>query len=469
MFSASSQTFPVTPPTSANILFAALNVLLRAVDGRVILLRSLPAKFDSQRDDIDLLLSESQRQQLFLAAFAQCTLGEFHCRIQQNSRSKAQLVLSTLDCSTKLMIDLWTIFDQFPLRRRFSIPADRFLNTFTKAANEQIPALHQLAPDIDLCLLIQHLARKRKTVTSSTVQERIALACDRLKSWSPERAEERVPQDLLLSLRNIADRLPRAMLIAPASIELSQFYLQRRLAETPGNRGLRILVPRPRRSWLTDVRKAVLQRRPTLAVIGSDGAGKSSVVAALTEHEPNTKPIVAKKFYRRSLMYQLTSGLMKRLFGTDRDRFDDHAATLITLRALVASWIRICTQSRRHTPILDRSIAGFLIISRKSDLPLLAHGATWIERLIPPTTSVLLTMPYSELTCRKLEMSAPGHTAYQRLLFEQSLRQQPTDVVLVASQETVSATAFAIIELLRGVPQSATACDKESSTRMAAA
>lgn len=469
MLSASRPTFPYTIQPSANNLFAALNVLLRAVDGRVILLRSLATQFDHQHDDIDLLLSESQRQQLLRAAFAQCTDGAFHCRIQQNSSSKAQLVLWTPDCSKKLMIDLWTIFDQFSTHRRFGIPADRFLNTLTKTANEQIPSLHQLAPDIDLCLLIQHLAKKRKTLTSSTVQDRIARACDRLKSWSPEPAAERVPQNLLVSLRSIADRLPCAMLIAPALIELSQIYLQRRLAGLPGNRGLRIFVPRPRRNWLPDLRKAVLQRRPTMAVIGSDGAGKSSVVAALTQIVPDAKPIVAKKLYRRSLIYQLTSGLMKRVVGMDRDRFDDHVAVLISLRALVALWIRICIQSPRQTTILDRSVASFFITDRKSDLPRLAHGATTVERLIPPTTSVLLTMSYSELTCRKLEMSAPGHTAYQRMLFEQSLRQNPVDLVLIASRDFASATALAIIELLRDARPTAGACDDESSTRKAAA
>ena len=268
---------------------------------------------------------------------------------------------------------------------------------------------------------------------------------------------------------------------------------------------------------MTEFRKTVLRHRPALAVIGSDGAGKSSVVSALALLNPEATSVVAKKFYRRSLTYQFISGLMKRLRSTDRGVFDDRSAPLVTLRATAAMWINMCFPGRQRsrtrasvtvenylehchkwidggpelegaspklrgflrsaqsspghptlqstsdsrlvpdhelkklprTTILDRSIAGFLITDRKSDMPILARGATWIEALTPPVTSVLLTLPYAELTRRKQEMSAPGHATYQRMLFEQALRQQPSDLVLLANLPSVQAAATAICELLR--------------------
>ena len=537
MHSASRLTSVDSSFDPASGLLVALNELLRAVDGRVVLLRPLTACFESHCDDIDLLLTESQREQLLRAAFAHCTQGRIHCRIQQGSPAKAQLILWSLDCAQKLMIDLWTSFDQLPRRRHSCIPADRLLSTLTASVpdaqihtNEKIPALRQLPPDIDLCLLIQHHAAKRRKITATAVRERIARACARLVSWTPQHTCQQISHDLLAALRAVADELPRSIMITPKFIAFSEDYLLLRLANVPSNRGLSVLEPRRRRAPMTELRKTVLRHRPALAVIGSDGAGKSSVVSALAMLNPEATSVVAKKFYRRSLTYQFISGLMMRLRGADRGMFDDRSAPLVTLRATAAMWINMCFPGRQgsrprasvtvencvehchkwidggpelegaspkprgylrsaqsspghptlqstsdsrlvpdhelnklpRTTILDRSIASFLITDRKSDLPILARGATWIEALIPAVTSVLLTLPHAELTRRKQEMSAPGHDTYQRMLFEQALRQQPSDLVLLANLPSVQAAATAICELLRDEGRS-----DESSTETA--
>lgn len=500
MHSASSLTRADSSSIPATCLFAALNELLRTVNGRVALLRPLAKCFDSQHDDIDLLLTESQREQLLRAAFAHCNSGRIHCRIQQSSPAKAQLILWTIDCSQKLMIDLWTSFDQLPLRRHSCIPADRLLSTLTATVlnaqiltNERVPALRQLPPDIDLCLLIQHLATKRRKITTMTVRERIARACERLASWLPEQTSPHMPPDPLAALRAVADELPRAITITPKFIAVSNDYLLQRLMNVPRNRGLPVCEPRRRRGLMTELRRTILRHRPTLAVIGSDGAGKSSVVSALALQQPNSTSVAAKQLYRRALTYRLISGLMKRLRGTDRGKFDDRTALLITLRATVALWIRMCLPFNRssktrlsvivkndvvsgcglkelpRTTILDRSIAGFLITDRKSDTPLLARCATWIESFVPPVTNVLLTLPHSELARRKQEMSAPGHDTYQRMLFEQALRQQPADLILLANLPSAQAAAAAICELLRDHRQSTESATESAGNRKAAA
>ncbi len=476
MHSASRLTIVDSSLDPASCLLAALNELLRAVDGRVVLLRPLTASFDSHCDDIDLLLTESQREQILRAAFTHCTQGRMHCRIQQSSPAKAQLILWTIDCAQKLMIDLWTSFDQLPRRRHSCIPADRLLSALTAAVpdaqvptNEKIAALRQLPPDIDLCLLIQHLATKRRHVTLTTVRARIASACDRLASWSPGPTSQHVSHDALAALRAVADQLPHAITITSRFVALSEDYLLQRLINVPSNRGLPVLETRRRRGWMTELRRIVLKHRPTVAVVGSDGAGKSSVVSALAQLHPKATPVVAKKLYRRSLTYQISSALIQQLRGTDRGTFDDRTALPVTLRATVTLWINMCFRELPCTTILDRSIASFLITERKSDMPLLARGATWIETLIPPVTSVLLTLPHLELTRRKQEMSAPGHDTYQRMLFEQALRQQPADLVLLANLPSVQAAATAICELLRDVGRSDELSTETAGNRKAAA
>jgi len=454
MHSASRQTCVNPLQHSANTLFATLNSLLRGVDGRVILLRPLPQSFDHQHDDIDVLLSNTQRQQLLRAAFTQCLQKELHCRIEQSSPSKTRLTLWTVNASQKLMIDLWTDFDQLPLYRHHRIPAARLQNALTESANPHltadplIPALHHLPPDIDLCLLILHLAKKRKVLSSRGVRHRITLVCGRMKSRSPESDPQYLPHELRHRLRSVADRLPQATVITPDFVSIAHDFLLSRLANVPGNRGLSIVEHRQRRGLLTNMRNALLHRRPTIAFIGSDGAGKSSVISVLAETQPAVTPLVAKKLYRRSFIYQLVSGLAKRLIGTDRDRFDSLASIPITYRALTAAWGHAIFRSIRQTPIFDRSVASFLITDRKTNLPRTSSAAAWIEPLIPPVTSVLLALPHSELIDRKHEMSAPGHETYQRLLFEQALRQQPADIILLASLESVEATAAVAAELL---------------------
>lgn len=475
MLSASHTSADDAHDKPAVLLLDALNDLLRAVDGRVILLRTLPQRFDWRRDDIDLLLTDVQRLQLIQAARSSCLQGRLHCRIRQHSKAKIALTLWTIDCSEKLMIDLWTSFDQLPNQPRKSISAARLLsaldsltresesNSIPKVADSRIPALSQLPPDIDLCLLMQHLARKRKSLSMAVTRERILSAIARLAAWSPNPRQTVVPHEKLEALRAASFELGKAIIVTRNNIALSEDYLVQRLSNTPGNRGLRILERRQSRPLFTGLRNTILKRRPVLAVIGSDGAGKSSTAAALAQRQPGVKVEVAKKLYRRSLSYQIISHFFRTLFGKDRGQFDDHFSAMVTLRAIPAMVIKMLQRQQRSpqaieqgqqsdTPsgmlswstVQDRSVASFLITNRKSDWPALSRGATWIEPFIPPVTSVLILMPHAELTLRKQEMSVCGHDEYQRLLFEQALRQKPSDVILLASTDSAAAAAEAI-------------------------
>ena len=483
MPSASRLLCAMTLPEPEKSLFVVMNELLRAVHGRVALLRPLAGNFDDQRDDMDLLLTESQRKQLLRAAYARCILGDIHCRIQQNSPTKIQLILWTTDCSSQLMIDLWTSFDQLPRRRYNAISAVRLLNTLSDGnASErrenvhgcpQIPALRLLPADIDFCLLVQHLAAKRRKLTTPACRERIVAACERLRSLAT--ASATVHDPLLTALLDLASRLPLAMIVTPNFIKVTEACLLQRLAAVPNNRGLPVLERRQRRGPVTELRKAILQRRPAVAVIGSDGTGKSSIVAALTLQQQNTVTVVAKKFYRRSLAYQFVGGLIKRLCGMDRGDFDDHVSPWISIRAAAAFWVTMClpfshwSKSRvsgtamngpvsvselsrpKRTLILDRSCVTFLITDRKSDAPRLTSSATWIEAVTPPVRSVLLTLPYTALEHRKQEMSSAGHEIYQHLLFEQALRQRPSDLTLLAGLPSAEESAAALCKILKWV------------------
>jgi hypothetical protein len=119
--------------------------------------------------------------------------------------------------------------------------------------------------------------------------------------------------------------------------------------------------------------------------------------------------------------------------------------------------------------LLDRSVAGFLITDRKSDVPRLSWSASWIESVIPPVTSLLLTLPYHRLKARKQELSLPGHETYQHLLFEQALRQRPVDLIMTASLASAETTAAAVSAMLPGNCQTLQQSTAASDDRKAVA
>jgi len=321
----------------------------------------------------------------------------------------------------------------------------------------RLSAAIQMPADMDLCLLILHLVSKRKRLASPIVRQRLLHAIDRLSSLSLQGADSStLPSDVSLLL-NAAEQLLYSVRIPPQLVRDAETYLLKRVRDSADENSRPIPEPGGSRSFVTRTRRWLMKRVPCLAIVGSDGAGKSSVCRTLAESQPSVfQPSVGKKLYRRSLLYQFLSGTAKRVGGVERGQFDDFLAAWITLRASIALWFRIVYRPaegagfpRRRTLLLDRSVASFLINARKSPCPRLHRSASWLERLIPPVTTLLLAVPFGQLALRKHEMSCQGHEKYQLLLFQQALRQQPADVIVIANTQSAD-DAVRVIRLICG-------------------
>jgi len=470
------------PNRSADLLTLLNDFLLRVSEGPVVLLRPLPNDFDSRRDDVDLLLTAPQRSKLLSAVFEASVAGQLHMRVRQACDEKAELVLWNPDCTSSLTVDLWSAFNQLPHHRRKVIRADHLLSSISpdsQLSGSPLNATIQMPADLDLCLFVLHLASKQKPLASPVVRQRLLVAFDRLRRLSLEETDSALCLSDVSHLLTSFEPLLCSVRIPPHLVRDAETYLLKRVRASSDKLYGPIPESRGRRGLLTKTRRWLMTRVPCLAIVGSDGAGKSSVCETLAKSQAsNFEPCVGKKLYRRSLLYQLLSGLAKRIGGIERGDFDDQKAGWITLRASFSLWFHFAVRpakgigllrgeagafgwavndafsthprpSCRRTLLLDRSVASFLIVDRKTQNPQRHRSASWLERLLPPVTTVLLAVPFSLLSQRKQEMSHEGHERYQWLLFQQAMRQKPVDVIVVANTRSVD-DAARVIRMIRG-------------------
>ncbi len=454
------------------------SLLLRSENGLVALLRPITKDFDPDRDDIDLLLTDQKRAALLVAALDDSAAGRIHLTVRQKCSEKVRLTLWNRAASQRLTVDLWSVFSQLPNHPRKRIRAEDLLRFAAQASDSgtQVSGTVRLSADVDFCLLVLHLAAKSKSLSSASARERIRQAGDRLVVSIPELFAADRTADELTSLIEVSENLRTvARTIPDRFVRIAEDFLLARLTGVT-------LQPRTNRNLLTGIRSGIMQRVRCVAVVGSDGAGKSSVCEAIGRRTSGNLPIVAKKLYRCSWLYRVVSSVTKRLTGCDRGRFDDSVAKFVTLRAAGSLWLRLAftvfaahrlahwplnhrgkpggdgihavsRASRNANMLLDRSLGSFLITSRKSERPRLSRFATWLEQILPPVTTVLLVVRFQTLIRRKAEFpSASGHARYQQLLFEQALRQRPCDLIVLANTGSADDAACAFDSIRSGSP-----------------
>ncbi len=477
-------------PSQRSFLLSLLGRMLdQLAPGSVALLRPLPSDFDPRRDDVDLLMSETTRAELLnlLATLAtnvgrterseyrhpsdcraivpnaherlgqsfyieaqECCPVPFHFRVSQVRREKIRLTLWDLHCESSLQVDLWSEFRQFPNRRFVSVPAEALLamnslvgrterSEFRQLAHapELAPlgpaygsaAVEVLRPDVHFCLLVLHLASKRKSLSSAVTRERLTDAFERLKAWAIDGTHD------MSTLLTLAESMLNATTLAQTVVTAAETYLLAQV--TSSSPSLTHRISRVLDNARGDLRRWWMKQVPCIAIDGSDGAGKTTLIRSLCHaaNEP-MKSVVAKKLYRRSWVYQIVHSSLRRLTGRDRCAVDDQLAAFTTVRAAIQLWCAFAWTlirdrfARRRTLLLDRSVGSFLIRNRKGQSLAMTPMWSFISRFVPPMTTVLLTVPWSVLQTRKQEMSQSSHEAYQSWLWLLATRHRPFDVIV---------------------------------------
>jgi thymidylate kinase len=450
-------------PFQRSLLLSLIGRMLNQLPpGSVALLRPLPSDFDPRRDDVDLLMSETTRAELlnllathlgrterselrhpsdcravvpnahervgqsFCIGAQECYPEPFHFRVSQVRREKIRLTLWDLHCESSLQIDLWSEFRQFPNQRSVSIPAEALLALGPAYGSAAVKVLR---PDVHFCLLVLHLASKRKSLSSAVTRERLTDAFERLKAWAIDGTHDMSP------LLTLAESMLNATTLAQTVVTAAETYLLAQV--TSSSPSLAHRISRVLDNTRGELRRWWMKQVPCIAIDGSDGAGKTTLIRSLcrSTDEP-MKPVVAKKLYRQSWVYQIVHSTLRYLTGRDRCAVDDQLAAFTTVRAAMRLWCAFAWTlirdrfARRRTLLLDRSVGSFLIRNRKGQSLAMTPMWSFISRFVPPMTTVLLTVPWSVLQTRKQEMSQSSHEAYQSWLWLLVTRHRPFDVIV---------------------------------------
>ncbi|MBL8809837.1 MAG: hypothetical protein JNM43_06630 [Planctomycetaceae bacterium] len=113
-------------------------------------------------------------------------------------------------------------------------------------------------------------------------------------------------------------------------------------------------------------------------------------------------------------------------------------------------WLRIrnVVACRTQGVVLDRSPESMLITGRRLGVPAAARGSRFVEFFAPPLRQVLLLVPYQVLSSRKQELSSTSHEHYQRLLFEQMIRQPIVSTLLLSNSASPLSALESLEEIL---------------------
>ncbi len=474
---------PVGTPSETDLL-SLLNEWLNHFEPatvRPVLLRSIPTREElkSQAHDIDLLITRQQTRELLQKAFTATIDGRCHVQIEAKRRRKTQLILWNVDATERLIIDLWHEWDQFASRRQslsasvlctfvqrneategaVDMAVDRESMRTSSSDASLLNAAARLRPDLELALLVLHTHVKKQAVVSPVNRRRIESLLRSL------RAEDCLPHAVMALVESVRDDF-RQLKATGSSFTISRqtvVVAEGLLTELTSGSGSHAFATVRNSSW--DWFSGLLRRTSwkvlsaysnvDVAFVGSDGCGKTSLTRLMSAaHSGQWLSVVARKLYRRSVLYPIASSVSRRIFGISRSEFDDRLAPLIALRAMMACWLmliwlRVCQLfvSQPKRLLLDRSPESMLIIERRTENPRFSWFSTLLERLAPPMRQVLLLVPYAVLSQRKQEITESAHRAYQQLLFDQMIRQSVASCVLVSN----SASPLAALEVLEEI------------------
>ena len=432
-------TQPVAPDVNNSPLLLLKAVLNDLPSDSVILLRPVPQSFCELRDDIDLLLTESTRDMLLEAAYRLAVAGHLHFRVEQNRNEKVRLTIWNLDATRSIAVDLWSGIAQLGgWRKHVLISAEDLVHYKSRdltSHNHEIdgevleswPAVSRLQPRLEFCLYVLHLASKRKRIDAPAVTDRLHQMQNRMAE-----TEEGVPDWFRACVTPAAKQRKLThtgwlkALCWLGQLDVADRKLQ--FASRPRQRRRRLAAAA--RNWFN-------RSKPWIAFCGCDGVGKSTLLQRITRNTPDLTSFAAKKFYRRSLTYQIAGGLWRRSVGWSRCDLDDSIPVLLTLRGAVAAAVQRSlsriTMRRRPAMLLDRSLADPLIRFRKTDRPEPVRKDGGLSRFLSSTPTVLMVADHSSLSRRKQEMTPSGGQRYQHLLFRRALDSHACDVICFAN------------------------------------
>lgn len=346
------------------------------------------------RGDVDLLASKSGVRNFARRVGLVCAEEGLSYRIQRENTLKTIITLCSPHLVAGIHFDLWTDLWQI-FGGRNSL---RFCDVRPACAPAS-GAVLRMPPALELAIYVQHLSVKRRVLASPTVQSRLlyyAASC---------RAVGEV------EVAGEADRLLHLPSVDEAALRIAERYLRKRLARTHRWLGPSRRIGRCART-LAARRLRLRFADRALALIGVDGAGKSSLAESLAAHVGDGgSRFTSKSLYRKTMVFRVLYGLNWRTWRARRERVDEVVAPLTFVTAAFSLGSRLAELGTGGVTF-DRYLPDFLYVRRKTDEPSfsrLAFLGRWFHVAVPV---IHLTVPYEILLRRKSEVSRRGLARY---------------------------------------------------------
>jgi hypothetical protein len=376
-------------------------------------------------DDVDLLGSRSAVEELLAAAYTWVQAGECHLRIHATTAAKVALTLFSHDGAHRADFDLWLELWQLEDRTRclrYEAAAARVLNP--------ADSLQRLPPELEAAIYVHHLISKRKDLTAPKVAQRLAAYAQVVNE--PLRTGLRqvmTTQTIEATTRSLVTRIVNEQL-APSAPRGMPRLLQRFGAAV-------------RTLWLAPPRRLSI-----VALMGCDGSGKTTLGHALAEARPDIEGVfTGKHLYRKSWGYKLLVIFIRPLLLQDRESFDETFAPVAYLRACLGLRAKLWRRARGIL-LLDRSLADFVFVGRKTEQPRFARSR-WLTRVIGRRISTVhLVLPFARVQERKQEMTRTGHAIYDHAMFRHFTALAPVDYVVFNNAGPLPASAAALGRIL---------------------
>lgn len=380
-------------------------------------------------DDVDLLGSRDAVTLLLHAAFRWVQAGDCHLQIQATTPAKTAVSLFSTDGNHRVDFDLWVELWQLNERRRclrYELCAPQVIDPGA--------ALQRLPLELEAVIYVQHLISKRKDLRAAKVGQRLgdyAAACRAAKH---------------AKLAEVLTEITTTAQISSAAQHFVEQLVLERLA-VPEPQPYRRRLQKIGDAWRT-AGLAAPRRTSIITIMGCDGSGKTTLAQQLAARRPGIAGVLTgKHLYRKSWFYKLLVIFIRPLLFQDRERFDETFAPVAYLRACLGLRLKLWRRSR-GVLLMDRSLADFLFVGRKTDQPKFCRSR-WLMRIMGrriPT--VHLIVPYDRIQTRKLEMTQSGHEIYDAAMFAHFASLAPVDYYAFNNQGELEESVAALDRVL---------------------
>ncbi|MEB8432547.1 hypothetical protein OO007_09950 [Cocleimonas sp. KMM 6892] len=355
--------------------------------------------------DIDLLTSNESVELLLNAVYKWIRERKCHARVMSRKNRKVQLILYSTDGEDCVIFDLWLELWQFDNKRSCLT----YLGAKDATETPQ-SAIARFPANLEACIYIQHLICKKRSIDNQST-------ISRLNEYSQNCDKE---------IADIISEILNSQAISQTVEELMLKYINQRCQlQTPSTftHTAKRLGSVIKESWLAAPRQTRM-----ISIMGSDGAGKTTLANHLLESVDNVSRVfTGKHLYRKSYIHKLMVILIRPLLFQSRETFDEKLAPWVYLRASLGIRIKYWRQKNKGLMLVDRTIMDFLYLDRKTDTPRFSRFrflSNVFGKRIPIIHCIVNPQNISD---RKPEMTEQGILHYNQDMFNCHSLRSPTD------------------------------------------